>query len=100
MTDGHTVYPGIGEAFAGHGTVDYSAEEYVRAYFWHTDTVENYFSIFKRAVYGCHFHVSEWHLHRYAAERDFVYNHHERLGFRRCRSERRQGQAVDLRSNS
>jgi len=29
MTDGHTVYPSIGAEFAGHGTVDHSAEEYV-----------------------------------------------------------------------
>jgi hypothetical protein len=68
-------------AFAGHGSINHSVEEYVRAYFWHTNTVENYFSIFKRAVYGCFFHVSEAHLHRYAAERDFVYNHREALGF-------------------
>ena len=81
MTDGSPVYPGIGASFAGHGWVDHRSEEYVRAYFWHTDTVENYFSIFKRSVYGCHFHVSETHLHRYAAERDFMYNHRERLGF-------------------
>jgi transposase-like protein len=53
MTDESLVYPGIGEAFAGHGTVNHSAEEYVRAYFWHTNTVENYFSLFKRAIYGC-----------------------------------------------
>jgi hypothetical protein len=57
------------------------AEEYVRAYFWHVNTIEGYFSLFKRAIYGCYFHVSEAHLHRYAAERDFVYNHRERLGF-------------------
>jgi hypothetical protein len=68
MTDESLVYPGIGEAFAGH-VVNHSAEEYVRAYFWHTNTVENYFSIFKRR---CYFHVSEAHLHRYAAERDFA----------------------------
>jgi hypothetical protein len=81
MTDGSPVYPGIGAGFAGHGWVDHSAEEYVRAYFWHTNTIENYFSIFKRAVYGCHFHISEAHLHRYAAERDFMHNHRERLGY-------------------
>jgi transposase-like protein len=66
---------------AGHGTDNHSAEEYVRAYFWHTNTVENYFSLFKRAIYGCFFHVSEAHLHRYAAERDFIYNHRIALGF-------------------
>ncbi len=81
MTDGSTVYPGIGSEFAGHGSVNHSVGEYVRAAFWHTNTVENYFSIFKRSVFGCYFHVSEAHLHRYAAERDFMYNHRERLGF-------------------
>ena len=81
MTDDAPVYWPIGDEFAGHGTVNHSAEEYVRAYFWHTNTVENFFSIFKRSVYGCHFHVSEAHLHRYAAERDFMYNHRDRLGF-------------------
>lgn len=81
MTDDSPVYPGIGREFAGHGSVNHSAEEYVRAQFWHTNTVENFFSIFKRGVYGCYFHVSETHLHRYAAEFDFRHNHRERLGF-------------------
>src|SRR5262249_17726964 len=80
MTDGNTVYPPIGEEFAGHGWVNHSAEEYVRAYFWHTNTVENFFSIFKRGIYGCYFHVSETHLHRYAAEFDFRYNNRIALG--------------------
>jgi transposase-like protein len=81
MTDEAPVYPRIGRWFAGHGTVNHSAEEYVRAQFWHTNTVENYFSMFKRSVFGCYFHVSEAHLHRYAAERDFMHNHRQRLGF-------------------
>jgi transposase-like protein len=81
MTDDAPVYPGIGREFAGHGSVNHSAEEYVRAVFWHTNTVENYFSIFKRGVYGCYFHVSEAHLHRYAAEFDFRHNHRARLGY-------------------
>ena len=81
MTDDSPVYPGIGREFAGHGTVNHSIEEYVRAQFWHTNTVENFFSIFKRGVFGCYFHVSEAHLHRYAAEFDFRHNHRERLGF-------------------
>ncbi len=58
MTDDTPVYPGIGREFAGHGTVNHSAEEYVRATFWHTNTVENFFSIFKRGVFGSYFHVS------------------------------------------
>ena len=81
MTDGSPVYPGIGADFAGHGTVNHSAEEYVRAYFWHTNTVENYFSILKRGIVGVYHHVSEAHLHRYAAEFDFRYNHRSGRGF-------------------
>jgi transposase-like protein len=80
MTDESVVYPAIGDKFSGHGTVNHSAQEYVRAYFWHTNTVESYFSIFKRGIYGCYFHVSAAHLHRYAAEFDFRHNHRSRLG--------------------
>jgi transposase-like protein len=81
MTDDSRVYPGIGTSFAGHGSVNHSAEEYVRAYFWHTNTVENYFSIFKRGIVGVYHHVSEAHLDRYAAEFDFRYNYRMALGF-------------------
>ena len=80
MTDDAPVYTAFARAFAGHGTVNHSAEEYVRAAFWHTNTVENFFSIFKRGIYGCYFHVSETHLHRYAAEFDFRHNNRIGLG--------------------
>jgi ISXO2-like transposase domain len=64
MTDESPVYPPITGEFAGHGRVNHSAEEYVRAYFWHTNTAENYFSILKRGIVGVYHHVSEAHLHR------------------------------------
>jgi len=80
MTDESPVYPNIAATFASHGTVNHSQEEYVRAYFWHTNSVESYFSIFKRGIYGCYFHVSAAHLHRYAAEFDFRHNNRARLG--------------------
>jgi transposase-like protein len=80
MTDDALVYPSIGREFAGHGSVNHSAEEYVRAAFWHTNTVENFFSIFKRGIVGVYHHVSESHLHRYATEFDFRYNRRAVLG--------------------
>jgi len=80
MTDEATVYPAVTGQFAGHGTVNHSAEEYVRAQFWHTNTVENYFSILKRGITGTFHHVSETHLHRYLAEFDFRYNERIALG--------------------
>jgi ISXO2-like transposase domain len=81
MTDEAPSYVALGREFAGHGTVNHSAEEYVRATFWHTNTVENYFSILKRGIVGIYHHVSETHLHRYSAEFDFRYNHRVALGY-------------------
>ncbi|HXQ51881.1 MAG TPA: IS1595 family transposase [Stellaceae bacterium] len=80
MTDEAAAYTKAGEEFAGHGRVNHSAEEYVRAFFWHTNTVEGYFSILKRGVMGTYHHVSEAHLHRYLAEFDFRYNERTALG--------------------
>jgi hypothetical protein len=81
MTDESLVYPKVGDEFAGHGTVNHSAGEYVRlGGFIHTNTVENYFSIFKRGVIGTFHHISEQHLHRYLAEFDFRYNNRSGLG--------------------
>ena len=80
MTDESVVYPPIVKEFSGHGAVNHSAEEYVRAAFWHTNTTENYFSILKRGIIGTYHHVSEAHLHRYLAEFDFRYNQRARLG--------------------
>jgi transposase-like protein len=80
MTDEAPAYTKIGDEFAGHGTVNHSKEEYVRAYFWHTNTVEGYFSILKRGITGVYHHVSSQHLHRYLAEFDFRYNERIALG--------------------
>ncbi len=81
MTDEAAVYEKIGREFSGHGTVNHSANEYVRTGgFHHTNTAESFFALFKRAVFGQFHHVSEAHLHRYLAEADFKYNHRKALG--------------------
>lgn len=46
----------------------------------HTNTVEGYFSILKRGIYGTYHHVSAAHLSRYLAEFDFRYNQRVALG--------------------
>ncbi len=74
MSDESSVYPKIGDEFAGHGTVNHSAKEYVRGKFWYTNTVESYFALIKRGVYGNFHNISEAHLHRYLSEFDFRYN--------------------------
>jgi transposase-like protein len=75
MTDESTVYPSIGGEFAGHGSVNHSAGEYVKTGgFHHTNTVESHFALIKRGVYGTFHNISEAHLHRYLAEFDFRAN--------------------------
>ncbi len=74
MTDQAPVYKGVGKEYGGHGTVNHSIKEYVRGKFWHTNTVEGYFSIFKRGITGNYQWVSAKHLKRYLGEFDFRYN--------------------------
>jgi transposase-like protein len=79
MTDRALHYRRVGEEFAEHGTVAHEREEYVRGDI-HTNTVEGYYSIFKRGMKGIYQHCSEKHLHRYLAEFDFRYSNRVRLG--------------------
>lgn len=75
MTDESAVYTGVGREFNGHSTVNHSAKEYVTTGgFKHSNTAENFFSIFKRGVIGIYHHMSEAHLGRYCREFDFRYN--------------------------
>ncbi len=78
MTDEAHVYTKVGREFAGHSVVNHSAKEYVgMAGFKHSNTAENFFSIFKRGVIGTYHHMSEAHLGRYTREFDFRYNTRE-----------------------
>jgi transposase-like protein len=56
-----------------HESVDHSKEEWVRGDVY-TNTLEGFFSIFKRGLIGVYQHMDEKHLHRYLAEFDFRYN--------------------------
>ena len=73
----------VGQEFCGHKTVKHSAGEYVRDGV-HTNTIEGYFSIFKRGMKGIYQHCGEKHLHRYLAEFDFRYNHRKVDDFERA----------------
>jgi transposase-like protein len=64
MTDEAKWYVRVGEEFATHHTVNHWQNEYVRGDAY-TNTVEGFFSILKRGIYGVYHHVSEAHLHRY-----------------------------------
>jgi hypothetical protein len=78
-TDESKLYAKIGAQFAAHETVNHGAREYARGDVT-TNTVESYFSIFKRGMRGTYQHCAEKHLHRYLAEFDFRHNNRMALG--------------------
>ena len=82
LTDGAAFYKPASISFAGHEAVDHKSGEYVRRtnHLVHTNTVEGFFSIFKRGMRGVYQHCGKQHLHRYLAEFDFRYSEREKLG--------------------
>lgn len=82
MTDEHSGYRYISDVFAVHGTTSHGKGQYVdptdRSI--HSNTVEGYFSIFKRGMKGIYQHCGEQHLHRYLREFDFRYSNRSALG--------------------
>lgn len=79
MTDEAGQYTHLGKHFTEHDYVRHGVGEYVRGD-THTNTVEGFYSVFKRGMKGVYQHCSEKHLHRYVAEFDFRYNNRVRLG--------------------
>lgn len=88
MTDEARHYVRVGGEFASHGRVEHSADEYGRTETndagervkVNTNTVEGFYSIFKRGMKGVYQHCAEHHLHRYLAEFDFRYNNRTAMG--------------------
>ena len=78
-TDESRLYTKVGREFAAHETVNHAKKEYARDNVT-TNTIEGYFSIFKRGMRGVYQHCDEKHLHRYLAEFDFRYNNRVKLG--------------------
>jgi transposase-like protein len=80
MTDEMYSYKYIAEVEKlAHESVKHSKKEYVRGDV-HTNTVEGYYSIFKRGMKGVYQHCGEKHLHRYLSEFDFRYSNRSALG--------------------
>ncbi len=78
MTDGSPIYGKMRRHFAQHETVNHSQGEYVRGDVY-TNTVEGYFSVFKRGMRGVYQHCKARHLPRYLAEFDFRYSNRAAL---------------------
>ena len=82
-TDEAKAFYDVGKEFEGHDRVNHALEEYARREgerLVSTNTVEGFFSIFKRGMKGVYQHCSEKHLHRYLSEFDFRYSNRVKLG--------------------
>jgi RNase P/RNase MRP subunit p29 len=81
MTDDSPVSKHVRHEFAAHGVVVHSKGEYVKKDgITHTQTVESFFSLLKRGVFGSFHSVSEQHLQRYVDEFAFRWNTRSALG--------------------
>jgi transposase-like protein len=98
MTDEARHYMEVGREFKNHDAVNHGKDEYVR--YWNevtdktgvggkpvvettvitTNTVEGFYSVFKRGMKGVYQHCAEKHLHRYLSEFDFRYSNRIALG--------------------
>ena len=72
-TDEASYYKKLDQTFAVHDFVRHGAGEYGRGIV-HTNTIEGYFSIFKRGMKGIYQHCAKHHLHRYTGEFAFRYS--------------------------
>ena len=88
FSDETRIYDDAGNEVMHHAKVNHFRHQYVnpaRTEFApfdaiHTNTVEGYFSIFKRGMKGVYQHCAEKHLHRYLAEFDFRYSNRVKMG--------------------
>lgn len=70
-TDAHTGYEGLDAEYI-HGVIDHS-ESYVKGQI-HTNGLENFWSLLKRALKGTYVSVEPFHLFRYLDEQVFRFN--------------------------
>jgi hypothetical protein len=72
MTDTSHLYTPLKDVYE-HRSINHDNFQYVDG-LCHTNTVEGYFGLFKRMVYGIYHQVSPKHLQRYVDEHNFRYN--------------------------
>jgi transposase-like protein len=76
VTDGFGGYAGLDKTYKEHQVLNKEKEEYVRGEF-HTNTLEGFWTLLKRGIYGQYHKVSIRHLQSYLNEFTFKYNHRD-----------------------
>lgn len=76
ITDEYSGYRGLKKNYY-HKTVNHSQGEYVKGYYYHTNSIEGAWSHIKRQIIGVHHWISDKHLGRYLSEMTWRYNRRE-----------------------
>lgn len=74
VTDGFGAYKGLDKLHKAHHVLNKEKEEYVKGEY-HTNTLEGFWTLLKRGIYGQYHKVSNEHLQSYLDEFTFKYNH-------------------------
>lgn len=82
VTDGHSAYKRVKHTFTRHEAVNHQQDEYVRGVY-HINSIEGFWSIMKRGIYGNYHDLSPKHLHRYCNEFGYRYNVRKERGAER-----------------
>ena len=71
-TDEFRSYNKLGKTYT-HATINHSLKLYVNGDI-HTNSIENFWSVLKRGIYGIYHHVTPKHLQRYCDEFSYRFN--------------------------
>jgi transposase-like protein len=74
VTDGFGGYAGLNKIFREHKILNKEKEEYAHGQY-HTNTIEGFWTLLKRGIYGQYHKVSTRYLQSYLDEFTFKYNH-------------------------
>jgi transposase-like protein len=74
VTDGFGAYAGLDKQYKMHQILNKAKKEYVKGDY-HTNTLEGFWTLLKRGIYGQYHKVSIRHLQEYLNEFTFKYNH-------------------------
>jgi hypothetical protein len=72
MTDEHLAYSNMKRVY-DHNTIKHMLKEYVKGEI-HTNTIENFWSLLKRGIYGTYHFISTYHVQNYLEEFAFRFN--------------------------
>lgn len=79
ITDAYRSYNGLEKQY-NHIKVKHTEGNYKTDKHFHTNNIENFWSIFKRGIIGIYHYVSPEHLHRYTTEFGYRYNNRKEKG--------------------